>query len=83
MHALILFRSLTYAQRGSRILGTRGIVSNVIKAPMGTTEKGCAYALSLRRDRLDAAVRALREENALFERAFVREEDGRYREIIV
>ena len=83
MNAVLLFRSLTYAQRGSRILATHGISSNVIKAPLGTSEKGCAHALSLRRDRLNAAVRVLREQDIQFGKAFVREEEGFYREIPV
>ena len=47
MYAIILFRSLTYAQRGSRALSLAGIPSSVMKAPQGLTEKGCTYGVRL------------------------------------
>ena len=47
---LITFRSLTHAQRSSRVLERAGITTAVIKAPQGLSSSGCAYAITLRRE---------------------------------
>ena len=61
MYAIILFRSLTYAQRGSRALSLAGIPSYVMKAPQGLTEKGCGYGVRLNEAKLRRAVALLDE----------------------
>ena len=61
---LIMCRSLTHAQRCQRLLEQSGIISSVIKAPAGLTQKGCGYSLVLRRHIKDA-LRVLRERNLL------------------
>jgi len=59
MSVIILFRSLTYAQRGVRVLGGGGIPATLIKAPAETTTRGCAYAAVLSRRKLREAVELL------------------------
>ena len=71
MSALILFRTLLYAQRGQQMLSRRGIPGTVVKAPRGTEEKGCAYALRLSDRRLDRAVRILKDEEYPYGRVFL------------
>ena len=59
MSALIMFRSLTYAQRGSRILERAGITATITKAPQGTTDQGCSYCIRLTEARLRSALKIL------------------------
>ena len=59
MSAIILFRSLTYAQRGVRLLSGGGIPAKLIKAPAETATRGCAYAAVVSRRRLRDAMELL------------------------
>lgn len=78
---LILFRSLTYAQRGRHILERAGITAVVRKAPAAVTDRGCAYGLKLRLDRLSQALTALKAAGADHGRVFQYEPDGVLREV--
>lgn len=79
MGCLILFKSITYAQRASRSLACHGIASTMIKPPV-SLGKSCSYALKLRQDRLSDAAALLRRNNIPLSGAFVLEE-GYYREV--
>ena len=82
MYAIILFRSLTYAQRGNRVLGLLGIPSSVMKAPQGLTEKGCGYGVRLSESRLRRAVALLDERGIERGRAFLLfRTSGEFREV--
>ena len=82
MYAIILFRSLTYAQRGSRALSLAGIPSYVMKAPQGLTEKGCGYGVRLNEAKLRRAVALLDERGINRSRAFLLSRlTGEYREV--
>lgn len=78
---LILFRSLTYAQRGRRALERAGITAVLRRAPADLTDRGCAYGLKLRADRLQGALGALEKVDVRHGRVFLREADGSYREV--
>ena len=56
---LILFRSLTHAQRAAHILERSGMTATVRKAPQGLTDRGCSYCVRLRADRLSGALTLL------------------------
>ena len=62
MSVLIMFRSLTYAQRASRCLQRYGIPNDITKAPQGTTDRGCTYCLRVADGRLYAALNALQRD---------------------
>ena len=47
MSALILFRTLLYAQRAQHFLAQNGIPGTVVKAPRSTEDRGCTYAVRL------------------------------------
>ena len=47
-HELLLARSITQAQHMVRALGGCGIRAALMRAPMGLTDRGCAYAVRLR-----------------------------------
>ena len=44
-YCLILCRSLTYAQRSSRVLERAGITAVVRKAPLSVSKTGCTYCV--------------------------------------
>ena len=82
MYAIILFRSLTYAQRGSRVLSLAGIPSYVMTAPQGLTVKGCGYGERLNEAKLRRAVALLDERGIDRGRAFLLSRlTGEYREV--
>ncbi|QNL45610.1 DUF3343 domain-containing protein [Oscillibacter hominis] len=58
---LIIARSITYAQRMSRVLERIGIRAQIFRAPVGLTDRGCSYALRVRTEHLAPALRALHE----------------------
>lgn len=53
----ITFRSVTFAQRGERILKQAGIDCVLRRTPKAMTKQGCGYSLQLReRDAAEAIV---------------------------
>ncbi len=42
---VIMCRSVSYAQRGERLLGRNNIGSYIVKAPQHVTSEGCSYGL--------------------------------------
>ena len=79
MHDVYIgLRSLTYAQRAARFLSGKGIRADAVRAPWSGS--GCAYALRLRRENLEAALDRLREAGFDPGRVFMRERDGTLRE---
>ena len=75
MGCLIIFKSITYAQRASRILAAKGIASTMIKPPVSVCRK-------LRQEELAGAAALLRRSNIPLNGTFVLEE-GYYREVQV
>lgn len=58
-HELLLARSITQAQHMQRALSSCGIRPAMQRAPLGLTDRGCAYALRLRTGQLEQALRCL------------------------
>lgn len=83
MSALIIFKTLTQAQRGARFLSDNGIPVHVIKAPKALEEKGCAYGVRMTDHRLDTALRLLRDDRRTFGRVYLSDGSGLYREVPV
>jgi len=80
MSAIILFRSQTHAQRGIRALSLGGVPSNLIRAPAGLSDRGCAYGALVSPRRLSRALQILREKEIAHGKVFLPDEDGGYRE---
>ncbi len=81
MSALILFRTMLYAQRGGQLLSRYGIPGTVVKAPRGTEERGCTYALRLSEQRLERAIRILKEDEFPYGRVFLLNSQGERKEV--
>ena len=80
MPTLIMFRSLTYAQRAARSLQRNGIPADITKAPQGTTDRGCTYCLRVAESRLYATLNALQQDGIEHGR-ILRLNNGEYREV--
>ena len=80
MSVIILFRSLTHAQRGVYTLRAQGIPATVVKAPPETTDRGCTYAAGISQRYLRRALSALDSGEVPHGRVFVPGPEGKYRE---
>ena len=78
---LILFRSLTYAQRAVHILERGGITATIRRVPQGLTDRGCTYAVRVRSQRLSQALTLLSRQNLPHGKVFATEADGSYTEV--
>ena len=82
MPVIVMFRSLTLAQRGARELERFGISATVTKAPVRTTDQGCSYCIRLSDKRLNYALSILHDRGIGFGRVFRIGADGEYREVL-
>ena len=78
---LILFRSLTFAQRAAHVLERGGFTATVRKAPQGLTDRGCSYCVRLRAGRLSGALTLLAQRGMEHGKVFLLREDGNYQEV--
>lgn len=81
MSALILFRTLLYAQRGQRVLAGNGIPCNVVKAPRVTEDQGCTYAVRLNERRRVRALEILKQQGLDHGKVFRTLSDGTPEEV--
>ena len=73
---MITFRTVTYAQRGERILQRGKINCQLQRTPKHLTERGCGYCLRIRGQDAPAAVALLRREQLNYEKLYAVREDG-------
>ena len=78
---LLLSRSITHAQRMSSALGKIGILTRIFRPPVGLSDKGCSYAVSVAASEIESAIDRLRETGLLPVKVFYSAGDGAYREI--
>lgn len=83
VYDLIVCRSLTYAQRGVRLLERAGVSAYLVRAPQLITQAGCAYCVKVAQPRLERAL-GLMGKAGLVPRGVYRQlEDGSYEEVPV
>ena len=58
-YSIIRCRSLTYAQRASRILERSGLFAVVAKIPQELSHGGCGYGVKIRADQRERAMKVL------------------------
>ena len=80
---LITFRSVTYAQRGERLLNRRGERCSLKRTPRWMEEQGCGYSLQLQTEDITRAVTLLRGEQLPMRKVYHRRGDGSLEEITV
>lgn len=76
MQYLFTCRSLTYAQRGARVLERAGITGTVSRLPKGVSTRGCAYGIVVSARHKEKALKALSQSGLSPEKVFRRHEDG-------
>ena len=82
MPILIMFRSLTYAQRGASVLERSGISASIAKAPMKMTDKGCSYCVRISESGLTMALTALERGDIVYGKVLRFSGEGEYQEIL-
>ena len=73
---LITFRSVTFAQKGERLLKQAGIGCMLQRTPKVLTERGCGYCLRLKMKDAMAAVELLREHEVNYGKIYALTESG-------
>ena len=79
----ITFRSVTFAQRGEKLLSRQNHRVSLMRTPRWMEEQGCGYALKLWTSDIAAAVRLLRESRVQLRRVYTQREDGRMEEVML
>lgn len=77
----ITFRSVTYAQRGERVLASGGIRCTLTRTPKWMEERGCGYCLRLRMADAPEAVELLRQQGVPMRKVYTRRGDGAMEEV--
>ncbi len=77
----ITFRSVTYAQRGERLMNRAGLRCSVQRTPRWMEEQGCGYSLRVQTNEIARAVETLRREQLPMRKVYLRLEDGGLEEI--
>lgn len=78
---LLLCRSLTYAQRASRLLERSGITAIITRVPRAAVASGCNYSIKVREKRLADSLRILNEGGLGPSRVFLLSQDGSVSEV--
>ncbi len=79
----ITFRSVTFAQRGQRILEKEGIHCTLQRTPKWMEEQGCGYALRIWTRDIQNAVTLLRKERVLMRKFYQQGHDGQLEEMLL
>ena len=77
----ITFRSVTFAQRGERVLSDAGFRCTLLRTPKWMEEKGCGYALRVWTMEIQNAVRLLQRSNVALRRLYIQNGDGQLEEM--
>ena len=80
---LILFRSITFAQKGERVLNRVGIDCRLLRTPRTLSNKSCGYCLQLRRQDLELVLEVLREAKLPFGKVYAIDSGGAFKELLV
>ena len=79
----ITFRSVTYAQRGERILSRAGVRCGIQRTQRWMAEKGRGYSLRLRTERPEKAVVLLRQEELPIGKVYWQRENAGLEELVL
>ena len=77
----ITFRSVTFAQRGEKLLARQNHRVNLMRTPRWMEEQGCGYALKVWTQDIADVVRLLREGRIQLRRVYIQREDGTMEEV--
>ena len=77
----ITFRSVTFAQRGEKLLARNNIRVSLMRTPRWMEEQGCGYALKIRSRDIAYPLGLLREQKIQLRRVYLQREDGSMEEL--
>ena len=77
----ITFRSVTFAQRGEKLLNQNSVRVNLMRTPRWMEEQGCGYALKLWTKDIQYPVQLLRENKIQLRKVYLQREDGTMEEV--
>lgn len=80
MRYLLMFRSLTYAQRGARLLERAGVTGTITRMPKSAAVRGCSYGVLVSPPQYDRAMEALSSGGLMPERIYRKDGGGALRE---
>lgn len=77
----ITFRSITYAQRGERLLLAKGYRCTLQRTPRWMEEQGCGYSLRVAVGDVVPAVELLRSSELPMRKIYAQRSDGKWEEL--
>lgn len=80
-YCFITLRSLTTAQRAERILQNHGIKCALQRSPRWMEEQGCGNGLRVECGEIMEAISMLRLNQIAYKRAYVKNSDGKMKEL--
>ena len=78
---LLTFRSVTYAQKGERILKRGGIDCFIRRTPKALSNRECGYCLQLRPWDVEKALALLHSAQVQFGKVYALDYDGKFEEM--
>lgn len=79
----ITFRSVTFAQRGEKLLQEAGVRCTLLRTPRWMEERGCGYCLRVWTKDVYPAVERLRSTQLPLRKVYIQGRDGQLEEITV
>ena len=76
----LTFRSVTYAQRGEKLLNRNGYRCTIQRTPRWMEEQGCGYALRVWTQDIGSALKLLQENQLQIKRIYKQGDDGQLKE---
>ena len=80
---IITFRSVTFAQRGERLLNRSGIRCALQRTPKWMEQQGCGYSLRIKTENILPAVDILRENRVPLRKIYGQGPEGNLEELTV
>ena len=79
----ITFRSVTYAQRGERVLKEAGIHCSIQRTPKWMESQGCGYALRVWHEDIGGALSQLQRNRVPMRKLYRKGPDGQLEELAI
>ncbi len=79
---LLTARSLTFAQRGAKILTKNSISATLLRSPRQLTENGCSYCLKISERNIRKSVEILRSTGLFTGNVYKVLDNGEYEKVI-
>ena len=79
----LTFRSVTFAQRGEKLLQKSGIRCILLRTPRWMEEQGCGYSLLLPCRQMGYAVELMRQQGITYRKVYTLGENGNTEETML